>query len=267
MRRAIDRGSLADARRKIATKARELRRSRKWTQAELARRLRLSQSRLSDIERGAGSFTAEQFLLLLKLFNVTTSDFVSEPGEQELRIQNAVARLGARHLQESVRVLPSEQLQDVQAVLREAIVDGSPRLVTSLAPVLARNAIKLNLVKLYAELERLGLERRLLWVAENTLRALELFHKEPGPDRREWARIDRAAELVLQHLLKVMAPSGRDSAPRSAPPDILDTTIRSERTLDDVQRSSSEMSQRWGIVTSLRPEDFLQALKAARAGH
>jgi transcriptional regulator with XRE-family HTH domain len=267
MRGRIPRSSLANARVRIAAKVRDLRRSRKWTQAELARRLQLSQSRLSEIERGTGSFTAEQFLVLLKLFNVTASDFVSEPGEQELRIQNAVARLGARHLQESVRVLPSEQLQDVQAVLREAIVDGSPRLVTSLAPILSRNALKLNLVKLYAELERLGLERRLLWVVENTLRALELFHGESGPDRREWARIDQAAALVLQRLLKVMAPSGHDGAPRSPPPDILDTTIRSERTLEDVQRSSSKMSQRWGIVTSLRPEDFLQALKAARAGH
>jgi transcriptional regulator with XRE-family HTH domain len=267
MRGHIHRSSLANARTRIAAKVRDLRRSRKWTQAELAKRLQLSQSRLSEIERGTGSFTAEQFLLLLKLFNVTATDFLNEPGEPGLRVQNALARLGALHLQESVRVLPSEQLQDAHAALREAIVDGSPRLVTSLAPVLARNAIKLNLVKLYAELERLGLERRLLWVAENTLRALELFHGGSEPDRREWARVDRAAELVLQHLLKVMGPSGRDGAPRAVPPDILDTTIRSERTLEDVQRTSSEMSQRWGIVTSLRPEDFLQALRAARAGH
>lgn len=266
MRGRIHRSSLANARLRIAAKVRDLRRSRKWTQAELAKRLHLSQSRLSEIERGTGSFTAEQFLLLLRLFNVTASDFVSEPGEPGLRAQNALARLGALHLQESVRLLPSEQLQDAHAVLREAIVDGSPRLVTSLAPVLARNALKLNLVKLYAEVERLGLERRLLWIVENTLRALELFHEGSGPEQREWARIDRTAEVVLKRFLN-MAARSRDSAPRSLPPDILDTTIRSERTLEDVQRTSSEMSQRWGIVTSLRPEDFLQALRAARAGH
>ena len=39
---------------KIATKVRELRKQRRWTQAELAKRLGLSQSRLSEIERGAG---------------------------------------------------------------------------------------------------------------------------------------------------------------------------------------------------------------------
>ncbi len=265
MRGRIHGSSLKNVRARIAARVRDLRRSRKWTQAELAKRLQLSQSRLSEIERGTGSFTAEQFLLLLKLFNVTASDFVSEPGEQGLRVQNALARLGALHLQESVRVLPSEQLQDVHAVLREAIVDGSPRLVTSLAPILSRHAIKLNLVKLYAELERLGLERRLLWIVENTLRALELLREGSGPEQKEWARIDRTAEAVLKHFLK-NAPTSRDSAPRASTSDILDTTIRSERTLEDVQRSSSEISQRWGIVTGLRPEDFLQALKAARAG-
>src|SRR5690606_20715571 len=116
-----------------------------WTQAELSKQLQLSQSRLSEIERGAGSFTAEQLLLLLKLFNVTASDFVSERGDQDLRIQNALARLGASHLQESVEVLPSEHLRDVHAVVREALVDGTPRIVTALAPVLVRNASRLHL--------------------------------------------------------------------------------------------------------------------------
>ena len=60
--------SLDKDRRRIAAKVRELRQSRNWTQAELSKRLQLSQSRLSEIERGAGSFTAEQFLLLLRLF-------------------------------------------------------------------------------------------------------------------------------------------------------------------------------------------------------
>jgi len=251
----------------IAEKARELRLSRRWTQAELSEQLHLSQNRLSEIERGTGSFTAEQFLLLLKLFNVPVSNFVSESDEQDLRIQNALARLGAFHLQESAHVLPSDQLDDVHDVVKEALVDHSPRTLTALAPVLVRNAARLNLSKLYAELEKLGMERRLLWILENTLIALGLLRRGGGPKFREWARIDRMAEVVLQYFLNAITSRDRGSDPQPPAPDILDATIRSERTLREVQGSSSEISQRWGIVTSLQPEDFLQALKAARAEH
>ena len=80
-------GSLAKSRREIADKARELRRLRGWTQAELAKRLQLSQNRLSEIESGDGSFTAEQFLLLLRLFNVAATDFVRDRRDRDLEIQ------------------------------------------------------------------------------------------------------------------------------------------------------------------------------------
>ena len=46
----------------ISNKVRTLREGRHWTQAELAKRLGISQGWLSTIERGQGSFTAEQFL-------------------------------------------------------------------------------------------------------------------------------------------------------------------------------------------------------------
>ena len=39
-------------------------------QSRLARLLGLSQNRLSEIERGEGSFTAEQLIVLLKTFNL-----------------------------------------------------------------------------------------------------------------------------------------------------------------------------------------------------
>ena len=60
---------------KIARKVKTLREEKRWTQAELSGRLGLSQSRLSEIERGQGSFTAEQFLTILKLFNVPVTHF------------------------------------------------------------------------------------------------------------------------------------------------------------------------------------------------
>jgi transcriptional regulator with XRE-family HTH domain len=253
-------------RREIASRVRELRRSRRWTQAELAKQLQMSQSRLSDIERGAGSFTAEQFLLLLKIFNVAVGDFVSEPGSPDLRIQNALARLGATHLQAGANVLPSEQIEDVHDVVREALVDGSPRIISALAPVLTLNAHRLNLPKLYSDLERIGMEYRLAWVVENTLAAMDLFHAESGSKLRDWMRLDRVAEVVMQHFLSIIPAPGRGSG-APVPPQILDGTVRSSRTLREVQASASEISRRWGIITTLQPEDFLQALRTARAGH
>lgn len=254
-------------RRTIAAKVRELRQSRNWTQAELSKQLQMSQNRLSEIERGAGSFTAEQFLLLLRIFNVAASDFVSEPGTPDLQLQNALARLGAPHLQESAQVLPSKHLEEVHDVVREALVDGSPRIISALAPVLVFNASRLKLGKLYSELERLGMERRLAWVVDNTLAAMALLHAEAGSMMsREWARLARMAEIVLQYFLNAIPPPHRGGDLQAAP-QILDATIRSERTLREVQRSASEISRRWAIATSLQPADFLQALKAAGAGH
>lgn len=249
----------------IAAKIRELRQSRKWTQAELAQQLQLSQNRLSEIERGKGSFTAEQFLLLLKLFNVPLSHFVSEPAAPELRLQNALARLGAFHVQEHVHILPSEQLVEVHDVVREALVDGSPRVVTALAPVLVRNAERLNLARLYVELERFGLESRLPWVIDNTLAALARI-ASAGSQSKEWIKLDRRAATHLGHFLDHIGGRVR-ARERSAPLDVLDVTIRSRQTLDEVQRGASEISQRWGIITSLQVDDFLQALKAAHAAH
>jgi transcriptional regulator with XRE-family HTH domain len=254
-------GNQAVVRKRIAAKVRDLRQARRWSQAELAKRLGLSQNRLSEIERGDGSFTAEQFVLLLKLFNITVSQFVDEPGDPSQGVQNALARLGALHVQESAHVLPSEQLKDAHDVVREALLDGSPRLVTALAPVLVRNAERLNFGKLFVELTPLGRERRLAWVVENTLVALEQLG---GSSRdRTQSRLYGRAVLKLQLFLQFVKPP----LDRDFPEDVLDATIRSKRSLDEVKRSTSPVSRRWGVVSSLQPEDFLQALEAAHAAH
>src|SRR5262245_44974135 len=144
---------LENTRSVVAEKVRRLRRDRHWTQAELARQLRLSQSRLSEIEHGAGSFTAEQFLLILKLFNVGVSHFAgARPSERELGLQNALARLGAVHLQEGDDVLPSERLEDVNDVVRETLIAGVARQITALGPVLIANIDGVNLTRIHARL-------------------------------------------------------------------------------------------------------------------
>src|SRR5205085_1676215 len=103
---------------------------------DLARKLGLSQSRLSEIERGDGSFTAEQFLLILTLFNVSTSQFTGEGQDPGLQLQNALARLGAHHLQESSEVVPSDDLDNLVEVVDETLIRGDPRQTAALAPVL-----------------------------------------------------------------------------------------------------------------------------------
>ena len=171
--------ALGGSQRKISTKVKQLRLARSLTQNELAKHLHISQNRLSEIERGGGSFTAEQFLELLRLFNVTASDFVEDNRDPNLELQNALARLGATHLHEST-IVSSLVLVEVQAVVRETLLNGAPRLITALAPVLALHASTLNLPKLYAQLHELGLERRLAWAVENTLDALDALANEIG---------------------------------------------------------------------------------------
>jgi transcriptional regulator with XRE-family HTH domain len=250
------------ARAHVARKVQKLRKERHWTQAELARRLQLSQSRLSEIERGDGSFTAEQFLTILKLFNVTASDFAPEPrGGQESKLQNALARLGALHIQESTATVPSELLNDVSDVVRETIVASqSPRLIAALGPVLVANIDRINLKKLHFQLTEAGLGQRLAWLVENTVEAIrrELPRASPAP----WRRVYSRAQVVLRSFLDFLTSGSQEEA---SVPDVLDPSIRSKQTLAEVTAASSAISHRWGIVTTLQPEDFAEALRAARA--
>ena len=258
-------GSLTKSRQEIADKVRDLRLQRGWTQVELAKQLHLSQNRLSEIEAGKGSFTAEQFLLLLRLFNVAATDFVRDHPARDLEVQNALARLGANHLQENTHVLPSKELEDVHDVVREALLLGAPRLVTAVAPVLSAHAERLNLSRLYAELEKLGHERRLAWVVDNTLTALNTLVHTADSDGAIWVRLRRRTEVPFKLFLDFVASRLAAAQSPEAPPDVLDATIRSRRTLEDVQRNASKPSLRWRIATSLQPEDFVQALRASRA--
>lgn len=243
----------------IAHKVRELRKSRGWTQARLAEKLDLSQGRLSEIERGGGSFTAEQFLTILQLFNVSASTFAPELRDDlGAQLQNAVARLGGSELQEIEHVLPSERIQEVGEVILQVLLEGNPRLIASLAPVLVANIDRVNLDRLHARLSALGFERRLWWLADNVRSAIRdelAIEKLPRSQRTRYLR----ADLVLQQFLDGLPDSIRTGSKL----DILDSEIRSPRTLDDAWTLASPFSKRWKIVTSLEPKDFRKTLKAA----
>lgn len=247
----------------MAGKVRELRTERRFTQSELAERLGLSQGRLSEIERGDGSFTAEQFLLMLKLFNVTASHFSPPEHDHEAQLQNALARLGALHLHESAEVLPSERLEEVSDVVREALLAEAPRHLTALAPVIVRNMDRLSLRRLYAELAKGGLERRFAWVTENIAEAVgrELSRPLPRPLAQRYKR----AAVVLSMFNDFVTSHAQDASQteRAVSLDLLDPTIGSLKTSREVAKMSSVISKRWGIVTDLKPDDFVDALRAA----
>ncbi len=249
---------------RIAGVVRALRKERGWTQVELAEKLGLSQNRLSEIERGDGSFTAEQFLLILKIFNVTTARF-ADTADRAQQLQNALARLGASHLQESAGVIPAEGLADVVTAIREALLQADPRLTTALAPVLCANVDRVSLSKLYLDLGSVGLERRLAWLCENILAALDSDIVRELP--RTWGQRVRRAIVVLGAFLDPLEHRLESPTTGSPSPDVFDPSIRSKQTLDSVQATASGISRKWGIVSALQPRDFAQAIRAASAAN
>jgi len=244
--------NLSKTRSIIASRARALRQERRWTQRELADKLGMSQGRLSEVERGDGSFTAEQLVELLRLFNVPLHDIVgASPIEDEL--QNALARLGAGHLRESTTTLPSARITTTRAAVRETLLDPrDPRLLLALAPVLVANIDALNLDLLHDELRRAGFPARVPWLVENVREALAIAR--PPRRRGAWNR----AATVLGDFLARLPPPEED-----APFDILDQGIRSARTLAQVRGAASAISRRWRVATDLQAADFADALGAA----
>ena len=248
-------------RQEIAKKIRQLRQERQWTQKELAKLLGLSQNRLSEIEGGQGSFTAEQLLLLSKNFNVPVSDFVSIKGKADQKIQNALARLGATHLLENQASLPSEKLdQAVNLVYETLIAANSSRQIAALGPVIVNYATPPTLNKLRIRFNEAGLINRFGWLLDNVRYAIneELGERLPADWHKKYAK----ADLVLKNLLDF--PWFKLDSKDKNITDILDDTIAHPKDLKEVRSSSSNISKKWGVVSLIKPDDFVNALKEAR---
>lgn len=244
----------------ISKKIRQLRQERRWTQAAFAKLLGLSQSRLSELEHGQGSFTAEQLLVVLATFNVPIDHFAKIRKPEVDRRQNALARLGASHLMEN-ESLPSEQIKDALSAIREALVAAdSARHIAAIAPVIVKNVNNINFNRLHVRLAELGLERRLSWALENTEEALknELAKGLPRATAVAYARARIRVRFALAEQ--------RNSHPvgKSDPEDILDLDIASEESKEETRQESSAISKRWRILTRIQVEDFIRALEAAR---
>jgi HTH-type transcriptional regulator/antitoxin HipB len=250
--------SLNTARQNIRHALRELRISRGLSQADLARRLGMSQSRLSEVERGAGSFTAEQLVEALRTFNVPL-DHIIPGGAVEDQLQSTLVRFGALHLHAPEGTLPSERLGRLATALRETLVTTkSPRLLAALAPVLARNVDTIDLGELQLEMRGLGREARLGWALASTLAALDDELEAPLPPA--WAKLYRRARAVLGPAVAHLERTRR----ADAPPDVLDASIRSQETIDTIRAHADTIAARWGIVTTMTTEDFQRALRDAR---
>ena len=185
------------------------------------------------------------------------SEFVPASRSFESELQNAVARLGARHLVETDDIVPSERFREAHAVVREVLADArSPRMIAGLAPVLVEHSDSINLAKLALELNQVGLERRLYWLAENVQEALRRALRDKPPAAR--ARKLLRAQLALGQFLAT-APRHR----KPAEVDLLDPNVRSDQTVRELKATASRISKRWSVATAIQVDDFCDALGQA----
>jgi transcriptional regulator with XRE-family HTH domain len=239
----------------IGRRVREARIKRGWTQAELAARLDLSQGRLSQVERGDGSFTAEQFLEILKIFNLSISDFVVARDERAA-LQNELVRLGAGHLRVSPSAIAERGVDAFALVVRDALLSGSPRLITALAPVLVEKIDHVSLSSLLIMARSHGLERRVGWLLDNVQDAVRsALHRTRGG--LATLRYSRAL-IVLRPFLEEASLHGPLSLKRlgadgeARPSDVLDTDIRGDKSFEQTWRRAHPIAKAWGVVTAIR---------------
>jgi hypothetical protein len=82
-----------------------------------------------------------------------------------------------------------------------------------------------------------------------------------------WKLKYQRAEVLLKSFLSLDWPGQRlgelrDSLAELS--DVLDHDIASDKSLAEARKESSEISKSWGITTRIQPDDFTQALRAAR---
>lgn len=242
----------------IGKKVRDLRKARGLSQGHLGNILGISQSSLSEIELGKGSFTAEQFIHILKFFNVGVSQFDRSPGDPGGAIPKALAAYGATHLAEDPNLLPSEQLARVDDVIRETLVEGeNARALTALAPVFIRHIGQLNLHKLFVQFKDLHLENRYGWLIDNILEAI-LVSTQDAPTRSQLLALRRAENVLRTHRERVDL---KGVPPNLIHEDWLGFPVASGKTKNEILKNLSDISRRWNILTTLKPEDFAKAIR------
>lgn len=250
----------------IVKKIRRLRQENKWTQNRLARLLGLSQNRLSEIERGRGSFTAEQFLLVLQTFSVPLRYFSSgHTVSEEKRLQNAISRLGAGPLQETRDLLPTEKLENAAAVIREVLTSSAnPRQITSLAPVIVHQPSSLALNNLRLAFFGEGRINRLGWLFESVLKAVRNdLRANPNTLSRKWKDRYHRTIVLLEHILQYPGFAVRPL--KNKPEEPLEPgVLQSQEAFKEAKTSRDPTAKKWGVVTRIKTEDFVRSLRETR---
>lgn len=243
----------------IAEAIKRLRKERHLTQSELAGVLGLSQAHFSKIERGQGTITAEQLIKLIQKFSLPLSYFTppekKSDHEENPSLQNALAYLGARHLRVIEGVSFPERLGFPEDAITETLIAPSSRLITSLAPVIAKHCERINFQRIAEKLRPQNIQNRLWWVVEATYLALTERLKEPYLPKTLHRDYQKA--LLLLERKKLDASAVQEGLKE----DEFDTGLISEKTVDLVKKNRDKPAKRWGIITRIKKEDFLQALK------
>ena len=156
--------SREDIRVSIGRQVKALRTARAWSQSDLATRLEVSQSRLSHMERGAASLSAEEFLDVLRIFNVPATHFADDLLiDHRTELQNALARLGATHLSVSDAVRPSDRLFAPEHAVLETLTTSDPRLIAAVGPVIATHP-DCNIAWVLVQARTIGRVQRFSWI-------------------------------------------------------------------------------------------------------
>lgn len=228
---------------------------RRLSQAELAQKLGISQSRLSEIEQGKGSITAEQFIFLLQFFNLPISHFVKQENVSfEDQLQNRMIQLGGRSLREVSNVLPSEKINSIYTVVIETLVGGlTSRLVLGLIPVVISNIDQIDFYRLRSKFTEVGQKNRIYWFIDGLLNAIQVRCKQFVP--HQYVRLYRRAEVQLSRARLFSQLDNADGVE-----DVLDMDITTPRTLGNVRASCDDLAKKWNIITRITQEDFNKAL-------
>lgn len=245
----------------ISDGIKKLRKERRLTQWELAKLLGLSQAHFSKIERGQGTISAEQLINLVQKYNLPLSYFTppEKPSkyEEDPYLQNALAYLGANHLRPVPQVEVPKRLEFPEETILETLVASSPRLITALAPVIVKHCEKINFHRIAEKLRIHGIQNRLWWVIEGTYLALT--------ERLKEAYLPTVLHQDYQKAFLLLERKKADAvtAQEHLKEDELDEGLISARTVELVKKNNDKLAKRWGIVTRIKKEDFLRALKDA----
>lgn len=238
----------------------KLRKARGLKQEDLYNLLKISQPQYSKIETGRASLTAEQFLQLIKRFNLSLGDFLPpKKSDEEAALQNALIRLGANHLREIPDIIPSDKFESTNEVISYVLLTApSARLITALGPILVKNYNKVNFNLIEERLGRSNLERRLGWIFDAIIESLDKRLGEPSIS----ADLDFIYGRALQFFdRKRRVPEFYPTLSTTKKDDDLDPDLTSSKTLESVKKKRDAVARKWGIVTRITSDDFYRAIK------